>query len=64
MIRVSLPAHLRVLIGQEEDLSLTVAPPVTLRAVLDTLERDHPVLRGTIRYHATTRRRDFVRFFA
>ena len=26
MIRVSLPAHLRVLIGQEEDLSLTVAP--------------------------------------
>lgn len=64
MILVRLPAHLRVLVGREEDLRLTVVPPVTLGTVLDALEQEHPVLRGTIRHHTTARRRDFVRFFA
>jgi len=36
----------------------------TVCAVLDAIERDFPVLRGTIRDHETRRRRPFLRFFA
>jgi hypothetical protein len=32
--------------------------------VLDALESDYPVLRGTIRDHVTQKRRPFLRFFA
>ena len=32
--------------------------------MLDALERQYPVLRGTIRDHGTYRRRPFVRFYA
>ncbi|TDD79551.1 hypothetical protein E1293_23040 [Actinomadura darangshiensis] len=64
MIRVVLPAHLRVLAGVRGEVALDVPEPVTLAAVLDALEARHPVLRGTIRDRATGRRRAFVRFFA
>ena len=64
MIRVVLPAHLRTLARVPGEVTLQVAPPITLRAVLDTLEASYPVLRGTIRDHVTLRRRPFVRFFA
>ena len=37
---------------------------VTQRSLLDALEARYPVLRGTIRDHATQRRRPFLRFFA
>ena len=37
---------------------------MTQRSVLDALEARYPVLRGTIRDHATRRRRAFLRFFA
>ncbi|NKZ07748.1 MoaD/ThiS family protein [Actinomadura latina] len=64
MIRVVLPAHLRVLAGVEGEVELDVPEPVTLCSVLDVLEARYPVLRGTIRDRATGRRRAFVRFFA
>jgi sulfur-carrier protein len=64
MIRVVLPAHLRVLAQVGAEVSLSVAPPVTMSAVLDALETDYPVLRGTIRDRATNDRRPFVRYFA
>ena len=64
MIRVVLPAHLKVLAGVSGEVELEVAPPVTTRAVLDELEARYPVLRGTIRDHASSKRRAFVRFFA
>jgi hypothetical protein len=64
MIRVVLPFHLRTLARVEGELSLEVAPPVTVRSTLDALEARFPVLRGTIRDHGTLRRRPFVRFFA
>lgn len=63
-IRVKLPTHLRRLAQVEGEVRLAVASPVTLGGVLDALEAAHPVLRGTIRDHATQRRRAFVRFFA
>jgi len=46
------------------ELRLDVPPPATQRTVLDALEARHPALRGTIRDHATQRRRAYVRFFA
>jgi len=64
MIRVVLPAHLRVLAKHEGEVSLDVAGPVTQRAVLDALEAAYPVLGGTLRDPVTGRRRPFVRFFA
>lgn len=63
-IRVLLPQHLRTLAQVEGELRLEVAPPVTVRQILDALEARYPMLRGTIRDHATLERRPFLRFFA
>jgi hypothetical protein len=64
MIRVVLPAHLRTLARVEGEVLLELDRQPTQRALLDALESRYPVLRGTIRDHATERRRPFVRFFA
>ena len=64
MIRVELPAHLRLLAKVRGEVQLEVAEPVTLRAVLDALEARYPMLCGTIRDHVTFKRRAFIRFFA
>ena len=64
MIRVVLPAHLRTLARVGDEVTLEVAGPVTRAAVLDALEARYPMLRGTIRDHATAQRRPFLRFFA
>ncbi len=61
MIRVELPAHLRVLAKVSGEVSVEGA---TLGEVLSALERDYPALRGTIRDHGTLKRRAFIRFFA
>ena len=64
MIRVVLPAHLRILARVDGELLLDVKGEVTQRSVLDALEARYPMLRGTIRDHTTKKRRAFVRFFA
>jgi len=64
MIRVELPQHLRTLARVGSEVTIAVAAPVTQRAVLDALEAEYPVLRGTIRDHGTLKRRAFLRFFA
>ena len=64
MIRVMLPAHLRTLARIEGEVSVQVAEPVTPQAIVDALETQFPSLRGTIRDHATRKRRPLVRFFA
>jgi hypothetical protein len=64
MIRVVLPAHLRVLARVNGEVELAVAGQVTQRSVLDALEARYPVLRGTIRDHDGGPRRAFIRFFA
>ncbi len=64
MIRVVLPAHLRTLAKVGFEVELEVAPPVTLKTVLDALEARYPMLQGTIRDHVTLQRRPFLRFFA
>jgi molybdopterin converting factor small subunit len=64
MIRVILPAHLRILAQAPGEVQLDVAGEVTQRSVLDALEARYPALAGTIRDHVTEQRRPFVRFFA
>lgn len=64
MIRVVLPPHLRTLARLDGDVEIDVQGEPTQRSILDALERSYPVLRGTIRDHATQRRRPFLRFFA
>jgi sulfur-carrier protein len=64
MIRVVLPAHLRVLARVDGEVQLAVAGQVTQRSVLDALEARYPMLRGTIRGHDGGPRRAFIRFFA
>ena len=64
MIRVVLPVHLRTLAGAPREVEVAVDGAPTQRTVLDALEVRYPMLRGTIRDHATQRRRPYVRFFA
>ena len=64
MIRIILPYHLRNLAGVEKEVGLPVEGPVTQRSLLDALEARYPMLRGTIRDHATQERRPLLRYFA
>ena len=64
MIQVVLPHHLRTLAHVGKEVELNVDAPVTLAAILDALEAQYPMLRGTIRDHVTRQRRPFIRFFA
>jgi sulfur-carrier protein len=64
MIRLVLPAHLRVLARVDGEVQVQVAGQVTQRAILDALEASYPMLRGTIRDQRSGKRRAFIRFFA
>jgi molybdopterin converting factor small subunit len=64
MIRVVLPAQLRILASVDGELELEIEGRATQRSVLDALEARYPMLRGTLRDHVTQQRRPFVRFFA
>jgi hypothetical protein len=64
VIRVVLPAHLRTLARVDGEVKLDLAGAVTPRAVLDALEAEYPMLRGTMRDHVTRERRAFLRFYA
>jgi sulfur-carrier protein len=64
MVRIILPTHLRNLAHVGSEVTVEVRPPVTQRSVLDALEAQYPMLRGTIRDHGTLQRRAFLRFFA
>ena len=53
MIRVVLPAHLRTLANVHGEVTLDVDGVATQRALLDALEAEYPMLKGTLRDHAT-----------
>jgi molybdopterin synthase sulfur carrier subunit len=63
-VRVALPVHLRTLARVDDEVRVEVADPPTVRGVLDALEAEYPVLRGTIRDHGSDKRRAFIRYFA
>jgi sulfur-carrier protein len=64
MIRVVIPTHLRRLADTQREIAIEVPGPPTISSVLDALEAQYPMLRGTIRDHVTHERRPFIRFFA
>jgi len=64
MIRVELPGHLRALAHVKGEVTVEVAGTVSVLSVLDSVETQYPMLRGTIRDHVTQQRRPFLRFFA
>jgi len=63
-VRVVIPYHLQTLSRAGPEVALPVEGPVTIRSVVDALEAQYPVLRGTIRHHTTKQRRPFLRYFA
>jgi len=64
VIRVVLPAHLKNLARVSGEVRLEVNGSITQRLVLDALEAQYPMLRGTIRDRQSGQRRAFVRFYA
>lgn len=64
MIRVMLPPNLRTLARIEGEIELELNGTLTQRSLLDAVEAEYPMLRGTIRDHVTQVRRPMVRFFA
>ena len=64
MIQVVMPAHLRTLAGVRGEVTVEVDGGVTRRSILDALEKQFPMLRGTILEHVSGERRPFLRFFA
>jgi molybdopterin synthase sulfur carrier subunit len=64
MIRVILPPNLRTLARVDGEVGLELNGTLTQRSLLDAVEAKYPMLRGTMRDHATQVRRPMVRFFA
>jgi molybdopterin synthase sulfur carrier subunit len=64
MMRVMLPQHLRTLARVGKEVTLPGEDITTLGLMLDALEAQYPMLRGTIRDYQTQQRRQFIRFFA
>jgi molybdopterin synthase sulfur carrier subunit len=68
MVRVVIPYHLRNLAKVDGEVKLGIEDssdaPLSLRMLLDALEKQYPMLRGTIRDHTTLERRPFLRYFA
>jgi len=64
MIRVVLPFHLRNLAKVGAEIAIEVKGDVTIGSVVDAIELRFPMLAGTIRDHATKKRRAFLRFYA
>jgi sulfur-carrier protein len=62
-VRVVLPAHLRNLARVDGEVCVEAGTD-TVAGVVDAIEAEYPVLRGTIRDPATAERRPFVRYFA
>lgn len=63
MIRVVLPHHLRTLARVGDEVDVDPNGSVTVKSILDALEKKYPMLRGTIRDHESHKRRPMVRFF-
>lgn len=64
MIRVVLPAHLKILAKISGEVELEVVGAPSPASVIDALEARFPMLLGTIRDPVTRQRRKFVRFYA
>ncbi|MDH2908600.1 MAG: MoaD/ThiS family protein [Candidatus Eremiobacteraeota bacterium] len=64
MIRVILPAHLKVLANVSGEIAVDPSEGATISAVIATIEERFPALRGTILSYGVRKRRPMVRFYA
>uniref|UniRef100_E6Q4K3 MoaD/ThiS family protein n=1 Tax=mine drainage metagenome TaxID=410659 RepID=E6Q4K3_9ZZZZ len=64
MIRVILPAHLKVLANVSGEIEVDPVNGATISAVIAAVEARFPALRGTILSHGVRKRRPMVRFYA
>uniref|UniRef100_E6Q7V6 MoaD/ThiS family protein n=1 Tax=mine drainage metagenome TaxID=410659 RepID=E6Q7V6_9ZZZZ len=64
MIRVILPAPLKVLANVNGELEVDPGEGATISAVIAAIEARFPALRGTILSHGERKRRPMVRFYA
>ena len=64
MIRVILPAHLKVLANISGDIDVEPEGTPTIASVVRAIETRFPALRGTILQYGSRRRRPMVRFYA
>ncbi len=64
LIHLILPMQLQMLASSSREVQVPVEGPVTINTVLDALEMQYPMLRGTLRNQITGERRPFVRFYA
>jgi sulfur-carrier protein len=62
-IRVIMPYHLQTLAKIGNEVVIDVQSPVTHDAIVEAIESHYPALRGTIRDHATKKRRPLLRYF-
>jgi len=64
VIRVLLPAHLKVLANVVGEVEIDPSEGSSISAVIEAVERRFPALRGTILRYGSRDRRPMVRFFA
>ncbi len=64
VIRVLIPVPLQALTRSAHEVEVRVEGPATVEMVLDALEAEYPMLRGTLRDQVSKQRRPFIRFFA
>ncbi len=64
MIRVILPTYLQRLAFVQKEIQLEISGEVTIARLLDAIEEQYPMLKGTIRDYDTKERRPYLRFFA
>ncbi len=63
MIRVQLPAQLQSLAGITGEVTVSLLGQPTIQAVLEAIEKNYPMLTGTLRAPGTHLRRPLIRFF-
>ncbi|MEP6754604.1 MAG: MoaD/ThiS family protein [Chthonomonadales bacterium] len=64
VVRVVIPFHLRNLARVDGELELEVSEPISVAAVVASIEAKYPMLAGTIREYGHGQRRKWLRFFA
>ncbi|HSM24898.1 MAG TPA: MoaD/ThiS family protein [Anaerolineaceae bacterium] len=64
MIRIILPTYLQRLANVGKEIEIDIEGTFTISCILDSLEKEYPMLKGTIRDHITGERRPYLRFFA
>lgn len=64
MIRIILPTYLQRLANVGREVEIEIEGDITISSILDAIETNYPMLKGTIRDHISGERRPYLRYFA